>query len=125
MCRNIYSFSLRRKPAVSYNPCKERKPLPYVRRPIDYTALDHVGNGGVRVAQKGSGGDGDSADTVSINSTTRDYSTLRILLTKFTCKVWSNRITTLKIESVLFKRCYILNRLVHKPMISSAQTDFM
>ena len=112
---------------MSYNPGKESKPLPYVRRPIDYTALDHVSNFGARVAQKsgGGGGDGDSADTVSINSTTRDYSTLRILLTKFTCKVWSNRITTLKIESVLFKRCYILNRLVHKSMISSAQTDFM
>ena len=72
--------SLRRKPAVSYNPGKESKPLPYVRRPIDYTALDHVSNFGARVAQKSGGGDGDSADTVSINSTTRDSSTLRILL---------------------------------------------
>ena len=87
---DIYSFSLRRRPAVSFNPGKESKPLPYVRRPIDYTALDHVSNFGARVVQKsgGGGGDGDSADTVSINSTTRDYSTLRILLTKFTCKVW-------------------------------------
>ena len=60
----------RRKPALSYNAGKESKAVPYVRRPIDYTALDHIGHGGVKVAQKnsGGGGDGDSADSVSTTS---------------------------------------------------------
>ena len=72
--------SHRRMPALSYNPGKESKPLPYVRRPIDYAALDHVGHGGgARVAPQkniSGGGDGDSADSVSTNSA-RDTSTLR------------------------------------------------
>ena len=64
------SYPNRRKPALSYNAGKESKAVPYVRRPIDYTALDHIGHGGVKVAQKnsGAGGDGDSADSVSTTS---------------------------------------------------------
>ena len=80
----MFSLSSRRMPALSYNPGKESKPLPYVRRPIDYAALDHVGHGGrARVASQknisggGGGGDGDSADSVSTTNSARDISTLR------------------------------------------------
>ena len=34
-------YHSRRRPALSHNPEKEFKALPYVRRPIDYGALDH------------------------------------------------------------------------------------
>ena len=39
---------LRHLPPVLYNRDLEYRPQPYVRRPIDYKALDHVGLGGTK-----------------------------------------------------------------------------
>ena len=79
-------FLPRRKPALSYNAIKESKAVPYVRRPIDYTALDHVGHGGVKVAQKnsGAGGDGDSTDSVSTTSA-RDIQFCACIVNQVAC----------------------------------------